>query len=70
MRSFNYCKYLSHSSIIYGNNSDKDSDCETGTDISPSDATSDDPTFEVKVKSKEAVFPFRDIWIKIRLLIF
>ena len=40
---------------IYGNNSDKDSDFETETDLSPSDATSDDPTFEVKVKSKEAV---------------
>ena len=28
---------------------------ETETDLSPSDATSDDPTFEVKVKSKEVV---------------
>ena len=40
---------------IYRNNSDKNSDCETVSDRSPSDATSDDPTFEVKVKSKEAV---------------
>ena len=40
---------------IYRNNSNKDSDCETGTDLSPSDASSDDPTFEVMVKSKEAV---------------
>ena len=40
---------------IHRNNSDKDSDCETERDLSPSDATSDDPTFEVKVKSKKAV---------------
>ena len=40
---------------IYRNNSDKDSDCETETDLFPSGATSDDPTSEVKVKSKEAV---------------
>ena len=40
---------------IYRNNSDKDSDCESETDLSPSDTTSDDPTFEVKVKSKEPV---------------
>ena len=41
--------------FIYRNNSDKDSDCETEPDLSPSDATSDDLTFEVKVKSKEAL---------------
>ena len=40
---------------IYRNNFDKDSDCEPETDLSPSDATSYYPTFEVKVKSKEAV---------------
>ena len=40
---------------IYKNNSAKDSDCETETDFFPSDATYDDPTFKVKVKSKEAV---------------
>ena len=40
---------------IYRNNSDEDSDSETETDLSTSDATSDDPTFKVKVKSKEAV---------------
>ena len=39
---------------IYRNNSDKDSDCETETNLSPSHATSNDLTFEVKVKSKEA----------------
>ena len=38
---------------IYRNNSDKDSDRETEIDLSPSNAT---PSFEVKVKSKEAVF--------------
>ena len=40
---------------IYRDNSDKDSDFETKTDLSPFDATSDDPKFEAKVKSKEAV---------------
>ena len=49
---------LTHSAlkkIIFRNNSDKDSDCETETDLFPSDVTSDDPTFEVNVKSKGAV---------------
>ena len=30
--------------MIYGNTSDKESDCKTRTDLFPSDATSDDPT--------------------------
>ena len=41
--------------IPYNNNSDKYSDCESETDLSPSGATSDDSAFEVKVKLKEAV---------------
>ena len=40
---------------IYRNNFDKNSDYETETDLSSSDATSEDPKFEVKVKWKEAV---------------
>ena len=40
---------------IYRNNFDKHSDCGTEMDLSPSDTTSDDPIFEVKIKSKEAV---------------
>ena len=39
---FNKCRLS-----IYRNNSGKDSDCETKTDLSPSHATSDEPTFEV-----------------------
>ena len=47
---------------IYKNNSDKDSDCETETDLSPSDATSNDPIFGFEVKSEEAVFWGWGLW--------